>query len=268
MVSRERIEELNAFTDDLFGYGIGNALASVGPRLDVSKPNIHNNKTEFLREKGTVEQIIKHLNAVLDQFVDPKYHDDTEHDEMMSRLNVAIDKIGREGLPRRELQTASHLALNNLVDTGLFANSLFMIISLERVYRDRLDDLNDQEIQFWSATNRPPNHYARTIALRFARVFAREKRMKPTFGIAREGNHPSTDYGRALEHVFSILKIKAKVRSPAEWAIGQLNEADWNPPVKALMGSLLSAGPNELDMKASITTKERIAEMLAKGNKP
>lgn len=81
--------------------------------------------------------------------------------------------------------------------------------------------------------------------MRFARLYARETSKRPTFGISSQGNHPSTEFGRALEQVFEILNIKANVRNAAVWAIDQLSEDDLRPPQNALLGELLGMVPTE-----------------------
>ncbi len=271
MITQEQVDDLNAFTDELFGYDdhkSGNALARVGPRLDVSKPNFHDTKKEFVREKNALEQASSHIRAVLDQFIGSQFEDDVEHSKMTTSVRSAMDRLAKSMWRSEALESASDLAVNNVMQTGLYFNSLIFMLQLNGVYDQRLNELADQEKEYWTVSNRPPNYYARTIALRFARIYAMETRSKPTFGISREGNHPSTDYGRALEQVFQFLNIKAKVRNPAEWAIEQLTEEEWNPPVNALLGGLFGLVADQNSTATSKSTKERIAEMLAKRSDP
>jgi hypothetical protein len=83
----------------------------------------------------------------------------------------------------------------------------------------------------------------RAIALRLARLYAREKGERPTFGTARDGGHPSTNYGRALERIFEPLGIKDGVRRPAEWALAQLTDDDLRPvSTIALLGGVFALG--------------------------
>lgn len=181
---------------------------------------------------------MEHTKGVLDQLIGSNHDDDPEHNAMVHRLRDAIQKNVERRRPRRPLETASDLAQKNLVDTGFYHNSLVTILETYIAYNQRLTELLDQEKQFWSVPHRPPNYYARTIALRFARQYAREREAKPTFGISSQGSHPSTEFGRALEKIFEILAIKANVRNAADWAIDQLTEDDWSPPANALLGGL------------------------------
>lgn len=268
MIKQDQIDALNAFTDGLFKWNGGNALAPIGPRLDVSKPNFHDTKKGFLREKNALEQATGHIKAVLDQFVGPQYKGDLEHSKMTTSVHSAMDRLAKSTGQSELLETASDLAMKNIMQTGFYYNSLFFMLHLNSVYHQRLHELSDQEKEFWTITNRPPNYYARTIALRFARIYAMETRSKPTFGVSREGSHPSTDYGRALEQVFQILNIKAKVRNPAEWAIEQLTEDEWNPPANALMGGLFGKVADQNRPATSGSTTERIAAILAKRSDP
>jgi hypothetical protein len=265
MSEKSQEELLDEILDRFLGPQKFNALAPRGlggipPRLDVSKPNIHDSKKEFLREKNAVANVIELLNGVLSQVLGKK--DDVEHKEMIGRLQASIDQGATRSMRSLDVSSASDLAIRNVMQTGFYYGSLFVILEMIGVYKERLRELDDQERQFWTVSNRPPNYYARTIALRLARLFAKEKRQKPTFGISREGNYPSTVFGRALEQVFCVLKIKASVRNAAEWAIDQLQEDDWNPRQNALagLGSILGAP----DPKPSKDPKDAIAELLVK----
>ncbi len=239
------VDQLNELDELLFGKRFRTILEQGGPPFDISRPNIHDSKKEFLRELNTVQAIDEHCHGILGLLVGSKYKGDLEHAKMIGRLRSAIELSARQDKSRKPAESATDLTLRNLAETGFYNNALFVLIDLLVFSRQRLKELKDQEAQFWSVPHRPPNYYARTIALRFARLYAKEKRAKPTFGISSEGNHPSTDFGRALEQVFSILSIKANVRKAAEWAIDQLTEEDWNPPTNALMGGLLSAAMGE-----------------------
>lgn len=265
MSEKSQEDLLDEILDGLVGPQQFNALAPLGlggvpPRLDISKPNIHDSKKEFLREKNAVVKVVEHLDGVLSQVLGKQ--DDIEHKEMIARLQPYVDKGAIRSMRLHEVDSASDLALRNIMQTGFYYGSLFVVVEMITVYRERLRELDDQELQFWTVSNRPPNYYARTIAFRLARLFAKQKRQKPTFGISREGNHPSTDFGRALEQVFGVLGIKASVRPAAEWAIDQLQEDDWNPRQNALagLGSLLGA-PNPNPSKDN---KEAIAKLLEK----
>ena len=124
----------------------------------------------------------------------------------------------------------------NKADTGLWHNSLWALSDLLFELDERHKELRDQEKQFWTVSHRAPNYYARAIALRLARLYAMEKGKRPTFGTARDGGHPSTDFGRALEEVFAVLEVRASVKGAAKWAIEQLTDDDLKRPQ---LGALL-----------------------------
>ncbi|SEK62684.1 hypothetical protein SAMN05421666_0705 [Roseovarius nanhaiticus] len=257
-------ERVEAVVDRLIGPRPRNALAFDAtwerPRLDTSRPNIHDSKKDFVNERDAVASIVEHLEAAFNELRGSK--DDAQHQEMIDRLKSAVDAGARKPQEFDEFETARDLTLQNMVQTGFYFNSLFVIFRMIIVYEERLKELIDQEKQFWSLPYRAPNYYARTIALRLARLYAFHKRQKPPFGTARDGNHPSTDFGRALEEIFAVLGIKAAVRKAAEWAIEQLTEADINPPVNT-MGGLLGMDPRP-SIEGRQETKSRIADLLTK----
>ncbi len=258
-------ERVEAIVARLIGPQPRNALAFDsnwgGPRLDTSRPNIHDSKKEFLKERDSVASIIGHLEKVLAELLGPR--DDVQKQEMITRLNISVDLGARKPQKFDEFETAYGLALRNVAQTGFFYNSQMVILRMIIVYKERLKDLKDQESEFWSLSSRAPNYYARTIALRLARLYAQNKQQKPTFGTARDGGHPSTDFGRALEEIFDVLKIKATVRNAAEWAIDQLTEDEINPPENTLMGGLYGMDPSS-NPEGRQAMEDLIATMLPK----
>ncbi len=239
---QERVETI---IDQLIGPRIRNALSldyyDTTPRLDLSKPNIHESKKDFVKERDAVASIVEHLRAALRELHGDR--DDIKQKEMITRLVYAVDAGARTPQDYDDLESSQDLALRNIVQTGFFFNSQLVVIRMIDVYEKRLKELQDQEKQFWSLSYRAPNYYARLIALRLARLYANTKRKKPTFGTVRDGNHPSTDFGRALEEIFRILGIRAAVRNAADWAIDQLTEDEINPSQNAL-ASLVGTFPS------------------------
>lgn len=231
MTEDEKADKLNLLVDNLFGPIQRNALGMNLPPFDIRRPNIHESKREFLEEKKMVSAVRNHLSGILDLLVSQsdQGNENPLRAKMFTRLREAIELNVTQRTKNRKMETAGELALRNLHQTGFYFNSLFVVFDMNSSYNQRLRDLEEQEVQFWSVPNRAPNYYARTIALRFARLFAGRTKMRPTFGISSEGSHPSTDFGRALEEVFNILEIKASVRNAAEWALLQLTENDWSP---------------------------------------
>lgn len=240
MTEDEKADQLNTLVDRLFGPVQRTILGMYSPPFDTTRPNIHDSKKEFLRELNTVVAARDHLQGVFDLLIGPPSDEPAEplQEDMIQRLKLAIERDVQVRKKTLKLERPRDLALRNLRDTGFFYNSIIVIIDLQVSLELRLRDLKEQEVQFWSVGNRPPNYYARVIALRFARLFAARSSKRPTFGISSEGSHPSTQYGRALEEVFRILEIRANVRKAAEWALTQLTEDDWRPKANALASSL------------------------------
>lgn len=266
MQDYEQIERLHQVVDDLLGIENHNALARVLSPIDTSKPNEHDTKQEFLLELSAVENSISNLRALIDEFGHKE--DDLDREKMRVRLYGCLDAHALETTGRKPVNTFTDLILKNMADTGFTINMLIGMVQLFAGLSVRLKELKDQEREFWSLKHRAPNYHARTIALRLARLYANKKGKKPTFGTAKDGGHPSTDFARAVEQVFEIVGIEADVRGPSEWAIGQLTEEDYFPPSTGLLGGILGINalsgiqPEEKDPKAAIV------EALQKGGKP
>jgi hypothetical protein len=267
MIDEQVLQQLQQLNIELFGEkGEGtNVLRSFDPPFDISKPNIHDSKKEFMRELKAVERVLKHTRGIVEQFSNAKSKGGDKQREMVARLANSVSGHAWNERRRTRIESTSDLILSNLANDDFFYNSLFVVFDMIKAYEKRFAELKEQEVEFWSVSHRAPNYYARTIALRFAKHFARHKQTKPTFGTASEGKHPSTEFGRGLEAVFSILEIKADVRKAAEWAIAQLTEADVNPPQNALAGGLFNVLSSNQQSKPTADTIETIANMLRKG---
>ena len=207
------------------------------PVLDISRPNIHETKPEFVAEKEAVQSAIASIRS-LAALLYPNKIGGVEQPEhfLARRLRAHLDKEARSEYTKNSIESPIDLVAKNASDVGISACSLSINLDLWLAFKKREVELHDQEKLFWSGSSRPPNHYARTIALRLARIVAQETGEKPTIGVSRDGNHPSTDYGRALEEVFAILEINADFRRAGKWAIKQLTDNDMSRPFNALRG--------------------------------
>lgn len=260
MTEIEKIELLNKLADRLFCPTEPTYAGKELPPFDIKRANVHNNKKEFLEELHLVRAMSDHFHGIQTLLMISPDDPDPLREATIRRVQVAQDISVRQGLRKRKLRgaTANDLVIQNFRDTGFSANFVSVISDAAFACKHRLEELEDQERHFWSSPNRPPNHFARTIALRFAKLFARQTGKQPTYGTSSAGGHPSTDFGRALEEVFAILGVRANLRGAAEWAVKQLTEEDWNPKAQAWppMGIL--------PYHSNLATNEILAAMINK----
>ena len=228
MTQEDKIDRLNHLADSILGAPEPNFVGREVAPFDIKQVNLHENKKEFLEELQTVSGMVDHSTGILILLARSPDDADPVRFAMLQRVQVAVDGSVRHGLRKKKLRgaTANDLVIQNFRETGFFENSLIIIAEMAFAYQQRLEELQDQKKQFWSMEYRAPHHYARSIALRFARFFARQTLKRPTFGTSSLGRHPSTDFGRALEKVFEILEISANLRGTATWALKQLTEPD------------------------------------------
>lgn len=195
------------------------------PPFDVSKPNFHESKTEFSAELQAVEKAIKDTEA-LTLFLAAPYGKTDPQEVVATPVCKMINE--RAWYAARDIvaKTPADIIQKNAGDTDLSFATAILLIDVHDGLTARLEQLTDQERNYWNIKGRAPNHYARAIALRFARQVAKHTGKRPTVGVSREGNFPSTDFGRALEEIFGLLEIKAAFRRHAEWAVAQLTDDD------------------------------------------
>ncbi len=203
------------------------------PPFDVSKPKEHDSKAEFLAELTAVESCLENIDALMGTLL--AREGDEGHNAMLERLRPTIDQKARQKVSRQPSNNLHDMIRKNVADVGAYHISLLIVIDFWRSLRDRQQELKAQEERFWQASHRPPNHYARTIALRLAKLFARETGKKPTYGTSGETGDPSTAYSRALADTFNVLGIQSRVRTPAEWAIDQITDDDLLPHSPGLL---------------------------------
>jgi hypothetical protein len=237
------ISKLNDVCVKHFGAAWRAKIIDSRPPFDISQPNLHDRKSDFSEEFELVKSVIEHCDSMLFLLTPKDTDESVGRKEMLLRIERFTDREAKNKLLWRGAKSAKHLAFGNMVQVGFFNASLKALHGMRTVYQHRFDLLLEQEVTYWSLKNRAPNYYARTIALRFARLYAKHREMKPTFGMAAAGSHPSTDYGQAIEEIFKILAIEEAYRNAAKWAVKQIVEEDWNPKLRSGIFPPLGAAP-------------------------
>ncbi|GAB5447415.1 hypothetical protein [Gymnodinialimonas sp.] len=239
----ERDQRLHDAVDRmLIARGKQPSSFKMGAPFDVTKPNFHDSKSEFLVEKAATEAALERSEGILDLLISG--HTGNGHTDSLAAARICgfVDYNRQLDQQRKKPDTIPTFVLKGMVDNGLTTNLAFALHAFKRALSDRLQNLADQERDYWSGHSRPPNHFARAIALRFARHYCKEVGEMPTSGVSGEGGYPSTDFTRALQEVFEILDVRANVRNMADWAITQLSEDDLQKP-SLLLGGLLGLPP-------------------------
>lgn len=235
---------------------VATLLSSPEP-FDTTKPNEHDSKAEFKRELAAVEKSRDALKSALNVLAPRNPSEETS--EMLARLRPILDqKLRKRGSVGR-IDDVLELIRKNAAEVGGFTASFLILLDLWLVLSDRHAELLDQKGKFWNVSHRPPNYYARTIALRLAKLYARETGQRPTLGTSGVSGEPSTSYSRALKETFELLGIASDVRSPAEWAIENLTDEDLKPTKNAL-GSFFGIAPHSPQPRSIMDIVRKIDE--------
>lgn len=247
--------------DKHFGPHDAETLASQSKyAIEVWRPTSHSSKAEFQEEVAQVERVLEQVSGLINALLDA-FGDKEDRKQATKNIITKIDASGRARRRKKPVETPIDLARNVVADTGLGVTTIFLLIDLRTEIFDLKEELELHRQTFWSSASRPPDHYARTIALRLGREVIKRTGALPTFGTARDGGHPSTAYGKALEEIFEVLEITTKVRHPAKWAIKHLGE---NPHVYS-PGNALSGPPTIYDAKPAkpINYVDQIVDALS-----
>ena len=195
--------------------------------IDITKPNQHDSKGAFLSELSVVEKAIEHAEGFLGLFLD--FGSEQAPATNLDRFEEAIDATMQSASSLVPITSTSELIRRNIAETGGLNGSLWIMVDIRHAMKMRLEELKEQHDQFWNVPHRAPDYYARAIASRLAKLFARETGKRPTSGSSPVSGGASTGFTRALEDIFELLDIESGTRTPAEWAIKNLTEDDFKP---------------------------------------
>lgn len=240
MTDTERNEALHRVFEEMLGHRVENPDFPSLPPIDIQQHNEHSRKAEFIEEQCAVRECIDNIGRIILVIAGVKV-DDAEDEPANMRLRDWLDysaslSVDANPAPIEEIDM---LLLHAAKVSGFSQTSIAFLTELREQLIKRNAMLDEQEAEYWSDQHRPGNHFARTIALRTAKVYAAELGRLPTLGTSRDGGHPNTAFGKALEQIFDILDIKSGVRSPAKWAIAQLTDSDLEPDKRSPHGKAL-----------------------------
>ncbi|KAJ01536.1 hypothetical protein [Sulfitobacter mediterraneus] len=208
--------------------------------FDIGKPNQHDTKAEFEREFQIVQGAMEALRKLVPLFLRNEEKDE-ETVRTLDLLEADLDHNFMQNSPRVPINSVTNLIRSNVADVGAMSVIVLILIDFYRALRTRSDELEEQKDMFWNVPHRAPDYYARAIANRLAKLYAKETGQRPTSGSSGENGEPSTSFTRALEEIFQLLDIKSKPRSPADWAIRNLTDEDLLP--EPTVGQILGLGP-------------------------
>ncbi|SLN61271.1 hypothetical protein PEL8287_03313 [Roseovarius litorisediminis] len=225
-VTAQKVDEaVRAFLERMFPNS--NQMILGRAYLDLRRLNLHDSKGEFQDE---LKLVAKSGNDLFNLYKSMLAQGDVSVANArrmpLEFMLKAVERNKAAGTPKDAL----NLAMQNARGVDYWRFSMLFVFDLYLSFSARLIELEEQKTLFWSSQGRPPDHYARTMALRFAKLFAKQLKRAPTVGTSSDGDHPSTEYGRGLQELFEILEIDTGFRLPGEWAVAQIKYGDVQKP--------------------------------------
>ncbi|WP_341861715.1 hypothetical protein [Gymnodinialimonas sp. 57CJ19] len=230
-------------------FGVHEPIGLVGtslPPFDISQPNFHLSKADFSAELQAVEKALKDTES-LALFLAAPYRETDTLKAVATPVSEVINDQACKSAQAIVPKSPIDLIQKNAGDTDLCFATAILLLDTRSGLISRFQQLKDQERTYWNLKGRAPNHYARAIALRFARLVAKHTGKRPTVGVSREGNFPSTDFGRALEEIFELLDIKAVFRRHAQWAVAELTDDDFRVEPVNVFRDLMNFSVDQVD---------------------
>ncbi|KAJ01416.1 hypothetical protein [Sulfitobacter mediterraneus] len=214
----------------------------------ISQPNQHDTKAEFEHEYQIVTEAMAGLRKLVPLFLT---REDADQQRTLDLLRLEFDAKMQQGAPETPIDVAIDLVRSVVADVGGLRASVRIFIDLFRALSERRDELEQHRDKFWNLPHRAPEYYARAIANRLAKLYARKTGQKPTSGASTDTGDASTKFTKALEQIFSLLDIQSGARSPADWAIKNLTEEDLAPRMSVLENLGLGPSPSRKGLSMS-----------------
>lgn len=252
----ETVSELYSILDEMLApfdkkmRPPGKNLEGFFAPFDYTRPNQHDTKAGFLREYDIVKTVYETSDTMLRALIKSDVDEDTK--TALDDIESIVDRKLMLLAPTAPVDTIADVIRRIVADTNGFVSSIWVVLDFHRAFKERLAELEEQKDKFWNVSHRAPDYYARAIASRLAKLYARETGEFPTSGTSPISGGASTRFTKALEKVFKLLDINCGVRSPADWAIKHLTEDDLKPPMYA-MGSILGSGQTSERPKGLLT---------------
>lgn len=168
-------QTLHQIVDAMLGRSPKDALVATlasarqGPPFDVSARNQHESKKDFLAEKRTLEQLAKNLEEISSVLPHDEVNDPQTR-KTIENIRGWLNAKAKEKAPATEIDHPLMFIVKNALDMNIFYSFLMLNLEVRLLIKERLQELADQEREFWSNSHRAPNYRARTIALRLARI--------------------------------------------------------------------------------------------------
>ena len=226
--SRALAERLHEIVSEMVGRDLRSGETSTALDrfpFDIEPANYHTSKLEFQEELTFIKNWLAQME-LLSGFLEREQGGAVSELDL-SDLSEFVNAWALDNANYSHPETAVELAVNNVMKVGAVPSLLLLNSSMRAILEKRLEALEHQEKEYWSVGHRPPKYYARTIALRLAKLYARELKKAPTMGTSGETGGPSTRFARALQATFGELSIFADFRAAGVWAISQLSERDF-----------------------------------------
>ena len=134
-------------------------LGTVQPPFDTSRPNSHDTKAEFLSEKAVVESALQDAQSLLDFMMASFRSEDPNHDAAKN-VRRLVDVSAKQSARSDKVETIADLVRKNAVESDFSLVMTFLLIDLTSELRKRKQELESQEVIFWTGKGRSPNHYA------------------------------------------------------------------------------------------------------------
>lgn len=210
------------------------------PRFSLEPATQHASKSEFEIELATVSALLKKMEDLLALFLDSNVSTKAALEDLRWR----IDDVARSKTELQKPVTPWDVPLATSIAASITVATLVSMTTWRANVLARKEELLDQKKLFWSPMGNPPDLYARTIALRFAKYCAGQTGERCTANPGRPKSQMRAPYRRALEEIFEMLGIVTGIKAPAQWALEQITDYDLLTGDEKLVG-LLSGDRNQ-----------------------
>ncbi|MEP6319094.1 MAG: hypothetical protein ABJ074_01735, partial [Paracoccaceae bacterium] len=129
MTDDNLIEQINEIADRFYERPRSLILGTSQFPFDITKPNFHDTKKEFLEERDLVDESTKNAEELF-KTLTYRYHDGHPLKERSEELCDYVDGIARNFASKNELKVPSDLVKRNAIDIGITYCMAYMVLDV------------------------------------------------------------------------------------------------------------------------------------------
>jgi hypothetical protein len=129
MIDDNIAERINEIADRFYERPRRTVLGTSPLPFDISKPNLHDTKQEFLAERKLVDKSAKNAEELF-RILTYRYDDDHALKDVSQELCQYVDDVVKASTSKDEIKAPSDLVKRNAIDIGITYSLAYMVLDV------------------------------------------------------------------------------------------------------------------------------------------